>query len=620
MSPLSFPKIKRLFVALGSLLFADAAFSQMINWTSSYAPDYAEIREVTYGNGLYVAVGDNNAMLYSDDGVSWQNGNLPAGSSYQLKAVAHAFGQFFAGGARSSGGKGVLLVSTDGVEWTDITNEFPDGNALTSVLELFTATLGGQEILYASASHPNGYESRVFVTPNGSSWEPSYRYSATTARYFFQDESSVFGYQGGYWGRVVWSDNDTSFDSNYMPATLGKIAFGNRTYVGAGTGRKLAYFSGDVSSYSLAVTYATSPVVSDYTGVAFGRDIFVAVGSNGAVVASYDLGRKWHAVTGLGLQQITMNGVRFVGDKFIAFGGGRIVTGEPINRRLWDASTLPNGTPRLSGIATNGKDLVAVGANGFILHSQDGVSWQRTPPVTSKSLYRVDYDGGTKTFYATGEAGTLLRSGNGRNWTAAASGYSGYLDGVGRSGGRLVAGGGTSGAFISSADGRQWRTANTSLLNFGRSVSDAGNGQVFAFGANGRVARTLNGGGAWQSVKAPANTLLSDMTTYSGNIFFSGGNGFLYRAPLNNLSSWTAVSTWTVLAFNGLPRNAQSAGQLVAVGQFGAVYSQPSSGGWRLEMLDEGVPVLADIVKHKGRWVVVGSSGSNGYVSTTTQN
>jgi photosystem II stability/assembly factor-like uncharacterized protein len=623
MSPISFLGIKRLFVALGSLLFADGAFSQMINWTSNYAPDYAEIREVAYGNGLYVAVGDNNAMFYSGDGVNWQNGSLPAGASYQLKAVAYAFGQFFAGGAQSTGGKGVLLISIDGVEWTDITAEFPSDDILSSVNELFAASPGGQESLLACANFSSGsydYENRVFVTPDGTSWAPSSAYYGTSARGFFQDGSSVIGISSGYyvsWGKLTSSSSGTSFSSlSGFPTALGKFAFGNRTYVGVGSARKLAYFTSGVST---AFTYATSPLVSDYTGIAFGRDTFVAVGSNGAVVISYDLGRKWHAVTGLELQQVTMNGVRFVGGKFIAFGGSRIVTGEPINKRFWQASTLPNGTPTLSGIATNGQDLVAVGAKGYILHSTDGITWQRTAPVTSRSLNRVDYDSATKTFYATGENGTLLRSGNGRNWTAASSGYSGYLQGVGRSGGRLIAGGGTSGAFIFSADGRQWRTGNTSLLNFGRSISDAGNGQVFAYGASGRVARTSNGGVAWQGISAPANTTLYDMTVYSKNIFLAGGNGSLYRAPLNNPSAWTPVSTWTILPFLGLPRNAQAAGQLAAVGLFGAVYSQPSSGGWRLELLDEGAPVLTDIVKHRGRWVIVGTSGENGYAATTTE-
>jgi hypothetical protein len=84
------------------LICTPAAFGQMINWTSRYAPNYVEIREVTFGQGLYVAVGDESTTLYSRDGINWQNGNLPPGLSCNLKTVAYAFGQFFAGGTNIS--------------------------------------------------------------------------------------------------------------------------------------------------------------------------------------------------------------------------------------------------------------------------------------------------------------------------------------------------------------------------------------------------------------------------------------------------------------------------------------------------------------------------------------
>jgi hypothetical protein len=623
-------KVHRSFVSLcliaAGLLSTPAAFGQMINWTSRYAPNYVEIREVTFGQGLYVAVGDESTMLYSSDGVNWQNGNLPPGLSCNLKTVAYAFGQFFAGGVNLSNNQGVLLASMDGISWADVTDEFLStaDSKSGNFASLVSGRIEGIEYLATVVKRPNDYGDAVALTSNGSIWRDS-GYGSRFQHFSIDRDGSMYvlsSNSGGYWswsklGVDSYGDPDlSSWGSIPFRNDLRNYAHGNGTYVGADAARRLAYAN---SASTVAFTNVTSPLISNYTGVAFGRDTFVAVGSSAAVVVSYDLGRKWNAVAGLGLQQITLNGVRFVGGKFIAYGGGRIVTGTPVNKRSWAESPLPNGTLALNGVATNGTVLVAVGARGQILYSTTGVVWQRTPPATSRALYRVDYDPVTKLFFATGEAGTLLRSRNGWNWVATPTGYGGYLYGVGRSGGRLVAGSGTAGRFISSTDGVRWQAGASSLLNFGRSFSDTGS-TAFAFGANGRVARSLNGGATWQSLRAPANTLLQDLAVFGGNVFLAGSSGFLYRAPLANPSAWAPINTWTSLAFYGLPRNAQAARQIAAVGQMGAVYSQPAANRWRLEMLNAGRPVLTDAIKFKTRWVVVGSTGSSGFVATTMQN
>ena len=621
-------KLHRSFVSLcliaASLTCTPAAFGQMINWTSRYAPNYVEIREVTFGQGLYVAVGDESTMLYSRDGINWQNGNLPPGISCNVKAVAYAFGQFFAGGVNLETNEGVLLASMDGIDWADVTLEFTTtaGMRSSDFPSFAYGKIGNREYLSVIAKSNNSFPyEAVGITSNGSTWKAT-GYYTRFIRFFVGLYQSLYVLSNGINNDFSWSKIDTNGNGNpdlsnqVAERVFRDYAQGHLTKVGVGPRRAIGY--GGVNSFS-GITMVTSPAISDYNGVAFGRDTFVAVGSNGAVVVSYDLGRKWNAVIGLGLQQITLNGVRFVGGKFIAYGGGRILTGTPVNKRSWAESPLPNGTPALNGVATNGTVLVAVGVRGQILYSTTGVVWQRTPPATSRALYRVDYDPVTKLFFATGEAGTLLRSRDGWNWVATATGYGGDLNGVGRSGGRLVAGSGTAGRFISSTDGVRWQAGASSLLNFGRSFSDTGSA-AFAFGANGRVARSLNGGATWQSLRAPANTLLQDLAVFGSNVFLAGSSGFLYRAPLANPSAWAPINTWTSLAFYGLPRNAQAAGQIAAVGQMGAVYSQPAANRWRLEMLNAGSPVLTDAIKFKTRWVVVGSTGSSGFVATTMQN
>jgi len=67
--------------------------------------------DVTYGNGLFVAVGSGGIILTSPDGVSWTLRN--SGTSRDINGVAYAKGLFVAVGER-----GTIVTSPDGVTWT----------------------------------------------------------------------------------------------------------------------------------------------------------------------------------------------------------------------------------------------------------------------------------------------------------------------------------------------------------------------------------------------------------------------------------------------------------------------------------------------------------------------
>lgn len=595
--------------------------AQMISWATYNAPSYAEINDVAFGKNRYVAVGDASAACYWN-GSAWANGKLPAGLSCDLTSVEFAFDKFYAGGKNTVTGKGVLLISLDGINWADYSSIFPDSE-YNQILHLCAGLIAGVPVL--TATYEDYYRRyRLTYTANGTSW---YNSSFGGGVNPFSDGSSVYfntksnADNTSYydqWNQLKWGASGLSALYTYLPGYLNAFAGGSGGFfVGVGDGMRLVYGRNTQNG----CTSASSPALSDYKGVAFGRDMFVAVGTSGTVVVSYDFGRKWNQVT-LPIQQITLNGVSFIGDKFIAHGGGRIIMGTPSNKRNWTVSPLPNGTANINDIASNGTILVAVGNNGQIHYSGTGLSWTKAAPVTAQTLTRVDYDATTKTFYATGAGGTLLRSANGVTWTATTTGLSGNLRGVGRSAGKLVAGGDATGIFISSPNGTQWTTVSgASVLNFGRTVSDTGADQIFAYGNSGKVARSANGGNVWQELPAPSATAnLNDMTVYGGYVYLAGSQGALYRTLQSNPWSWSTVDTKTSLAFYGLPRNAQTALQIAAVGQMGSIYSQPSSNVWRLEIIGSGSPTLKAIVKHGSRWVVVGSLGVAGYVSTTSEN
>jgi uncharacterized membrane protein len=91
-------------------------------WTVRNLGDF--LFGVTYGNGLFVAVGDGGVILTSPDGVSWTR--RASGTSEWLRGVTYGNGLFVAVGLG-----GTILTSPDGVSWTRRTSG--TGNPLIGV-------------------------------------------------------------------------------------------------------------------------------------------------------------------------------------------------------------------------------------------------------------------------------------------------------------------------------------------------------------------------------------------------------------------------------------------------------------------------------------------------------
>lgn len=70
------------------------------------------IEDITYGNGIFVAVTFGGGILASPDGINWTE--RPSGVSHSLYGVSYGSGVFVAAGAY-----GTILTSTDGVIWTE---------------------------------------------------------------------------------------------------------------------------------------------------------------------------------------------------------------------------------------------------------------------------------------------------------------------------------------------------------------------------------------------------------------------------------------------------------------------------------------------------------------------
>ncbi|WP_027626119.1 transglutaminase domain-containing protein [Clostridium lundense] len=73
--------------------------------------EYVFVKDITYGNGKYVIVGDKGLLQTSTDRLNWKNIN--SNTQETIYKITFANGKFIA-----VGGKGILLTSEDGKNWT----------------------------------------------------------------------------------------------------------------------------------------------------------------------------------------------------------------------------------------------------------------------------------------------------------------------------------------------------------------------------------------------------------------------------------------------------------------------------------------------------------------------
>ncbi|MFD2408997.1 InlB B-repeat-containing protein [Paenibacillus rhizoplanae] len=111
-----------LYVAVGNKITEDkgAIYTSTTTgdpdlWTDRNVNNTSTLTGVTYGNQKFVAVGESGAILTSSDGVSWTSRN--SGTAADLKGVKYLNGKFVSWAVDGT----TILTSVDGVSWSVIT-------------------------------------------------------------------------------------------------------------------------------------------------------------------------------------------------------------------------------------------------------------------------------------------------------------------------------------------------------------------------------------------------------------------------------------------------------------------------------------------------------------------
>jgi hypothetical protein len=285
------------------------------SWTSRTNPADNNWRGVTYGNGLFVAVGDTGSgdmVMTSPDGISWT-----ARTNYAAtQAITYNRGLFVAVGTNR------IVTSPDGIVWTNRTS--PANSNWWDV------TYGnGSFVAVARTGTSKVMTSRDGITwTNQSSASQNNWVSITYGDGIFVAVSDVKQADSVGYGVMTSPDGITWTNQTVASLNYGGVTYGNGLFVavaGSGTGNRVV-----TSPDGVTWTNRTSPADNVWMDVIYGAGLFVAVaetGSDDRVMTSPD-GINW--VTRTSAADNTWEDITYGNGLFVAVGdsgtGDRVMT------------------------------------------------------------------------------------------------------------------------------------------------------------------------------------------------------------------------------------------------------------------------------------------------------
>ncbi len=255
----------------------------------------------------------------------------------------------------------------------------------------------------------------------------------------------------------------------------------------------------------------------------------------------------------------------------------------------------------LMGVTWSGSQFVAVGQNGTILTSPDGITWtQRTSGTSYRTLFGVAWSGSQ--FVVVGDHGILLTSPDGITWTQRTSGTSEDLRNVVWSGSQFVIVGGTDG-ILTSPDGITWIPLRISGTQYWLNGVVWSGSQFVAVGRESTIL-TSPDGITWTPRRTSDTQYWLNGVVWSGSQFVAVGDyGILLTSP--DGITWTQRTSGTS---EDLRNVVWSGSQFVIVG-IGTILTSPDGITWTPRRTSDGFRGTLNGVTWSGsQFVAVGSS------------
>ncbi|WP_341279576.1 X2-like carbohydrate binding domain-containing protein [Paenibacillus sp. FSL H8-0537] len=385
------------------------------NYSGVIAPASFIFYGVAYGNGVFVAVGSEGVILSSTDGVNWTQ--RTSGISTQISNVEYF--TFNGAGAFYALSKGKYVTSTNGTTWTTVVpTGLPSDKSITQV------TVGNNGARLGVSSE----EGKIYSTTNGTTW--TFVQPVTPAslpanganflewmndRYFMADIS-------GY----IWTSTDLatftlmgapSLQVGSNPTGQMRKGFydGTHYYLFGSEGSKY----GSVYTSTDATTWTLQPFEREFVdqNASFINGKYFLFGNEGMSVS--DTGSNWSYKWGGNFNEIIYDGT-----KYIAVGQlgkeGTIWTSNDLS--AWTKQSISGQADAFTSVAHgNGKYVAVAGPyHGAtkLATSSNGTSWSLQGSLLGNEFFN-DVAYGSGIFVATGytNKAVIETSVDGVTWT-----------------------------------------------------------------------------------------------------------------------------------------------------------------------------------------------------------
>jgi hypothetical protein len=306
----------------------------------------------------------------------------------------------------------------------------------------------------------------------------------------------------------------------------------------------------------------------------------VQVAERGQIYTSGDLDLWLPRASGT---TVSLRGVAFFGTSqriLITGEAGRVLYADSVDAFHEGVVDSPT-SDWLEAVATSPSLAVAVGDNGCVCTTSDGVNWKRQSIGYTNWLRGAAWGDGA--FVTVGTGGFVARSQNGTTWTRRASGTGQHLNRVIWARDRFHAVGNAGVSLISLDQGLTWTSEPTGATNVLENA-DAPVGSRLAVGVQEVRLRDMTG--LWndelaQSDGPPAWTyyacvgqigfhLIGGRTGMLAEGYLTNGVSGFWLTPYDSIRNWL----WDVTRLPGL---------YVTVGDFGTVMTSGNGADWILE-------------------------------------
>lgn len=324
--------------------------SKGTEWTTRTA-GIGSMQGATYGNGLFVAVG-NNSVITSPDGINWTS-RTPA-ANLNWHSVVYGNGLFVAmvqGGSCNGALNQCIMTSPEGVNWSIRT-------AATSS-DWRSIAYGNGTFVAVGFDVAHNY---VMTSPDGINWTS--RNAAAIRNWdaitYGNGKFVALANNGGV-DRVMYSTDGISWasSSGQDPNDWQAITYGNGLFVGVAQGVTSGFFAMS-SPDGITWTRRATPADNKWGGVTYGNGLFVAVSSmlagtsctggapNYCVMTSPD-GINWTLRSTAGLLSIAS---AYGNGTFVAGVAGTYVTSGKMDEQITPSNNIFQGGLSIMGPST----------------------------------------------------------------------------------------------------------------------------------------------------------------------------------------------------------------------------------------------------------------------------